>query len=381
MLFSSHANPSAASSKPSTERPAEVYGFEEGARKPVWQEVCHKARVRILRTPMDSSFSPLTGYEISSASAMAGKDGYAYHLEFVEDLDDGRHHDETGLSGDRFDSVLRAGIRESVPIHQISKIFYTDTGRLLNVGKDLDADNPVLLLKRDVLAAAPAKSTEACLDQSTQTARPTEPTICAASKSWSEQEEIDRQLHGESVKLVHLQASVPDRLQFPAHLDRKWIALEIFEEDTPDNDSESGDDVDDTDIPGQNLPIDAGVSDRATAQDERQPGTPLDSTLLEQMRNVCITEDDPSVRESSVNARSFMATSPFAAVTTSLSLLELLVRLLSLQVSQQAHHLTSSDAVLNFFLEDTSTARLSSKEGRRERSEAAGQIGFDPYEA
>ncbi|KAH6681208.1 RanGTP-binding protein [Plectosphaerella plurivora] len=364
MLFPSHTTPSAPSSKPSIDQPAEAYGFGEGARKPTWQEVCHKARVRIVRTPLDTTFRPLTGYETSASGTIAAKHGYAYHMEFVEDLDDGRYHD-TELLVERYDTVLKAGIRESVPIHQISKILYADTGRLLNVGKDEETDRPVLLFKRDVQAVAPAKST---LDLSPLTPCPAEATSGTSSKGWSEQEEIDNQLQEEIIALDRLQITEPDHLQFPAHLDREWMALEIFEEDVLDNESESEDKVDVGSLAGQ-------------LEDRLQLNAPsCDSTVLEQMRNLCLTEDPPSSSGSPTAPKSFMAASPFAGVTTSLSLLELLVRLLSLQVSQQAHHLTTSDAVLNFFLEETSTTSLSNKEGRRVRSEAEVQLGFDPYE-
>lgn len=365
MLFSSHTTPSAPSSKPSIDQPTEAYGFGEGARKPTWQEVCHKARVRIVRTPLDTTFRPLTGYETSASGTTAAKHGYAYHMEFVEDLDDGRYHN-TELPVERFDTVLHAGIRESVPIHQISKILYADTGRLLNVGKDEETDRPVLLFKRDIQAVAPAKST---LDPSPLTPCPAEATSGAFSKGWSEQEEIENQLREETIALEfdRLQISQPHQLQFPAHLDKEWMALEIFEEDVLDNESESEDRVDVRSLAGQ-------------LEDRLQLNGSCDSTVLEQMRNLCLTEDPPSSSGPPTAPNSFMAASPFAGVTTSLSLLELLVRLLSLQVSQQAHHLTTSDAVLNFFLEETSTTSLSNKEGRRIRSEAEVQIGFDPYE-
>lgn len=42
-----------------------------------------------------------------------------------------------------------AGIREVVPIHELSKIFYADTGKILNIGNEGETNSPVLLLKRD----------------------------------------------------------------------------------------------------------------------------------------------------------------------------------------------------------------------------------------
>ena len=87
---------------------------------------------------------------------------YAYQLVIVEDLDDGRLHtfDEDDIQPSPYDDILTAGIREPVPIHEISKIFYADTEKILNIGTDGEANSPVLLLKRDVNAIPPRRMME-----------------------------------------------------------------------------------------------------------------------------------------------------------------------------------------------------------------------------
>ncbi|KAG7119215.1 Ran-specific GTPase-activating protein 30 like [Verticillium longisporum] len=57
----------------------EPYGIEEGDKRPIWQEVLHKARVRLCRTPLDHVFDRRVGTPVE----------YAYHMEIIEDLDDG----------------------------------------------------------------------------------------------------------------------------------------------------------------------------------------------------------------------------------------------------------------------------------------------------
>jgi hypothetical protein len=124
------------------------YGLGEGERKPLWQEVLHKARVRICRTRRDFYFDSQRGYcavpledyalPLPSPGATGGGE-YAYHLEIIEDLDDGRVHDDE-RDTQSYDDIPHAGIRESVPVHQLSKIFYTDTGRILNIGSATDSE-------------------------------------------------------------------------------------------------------------------------------------------------------------------------------------------------------------------------------------------------
>jgi hypothetical protein len=157
------------------------YGIGEGERKPIWQEVIHKARARLCRTPFHWEFDHQRGYTPpltdptsryvgveAAITKLSRADEYAYHLEIVEDLDDGRLHDEEPQHVKPYDDVLHAGIRESIPIHQISKIFYTDTARILNIGNSDDVGgnpiNPVLLLKRDANAPKPRKTTDAAAD-------------------------------------------------------------------------------------------------------------------------------------------------------------------------------------------------------------------------
>ncbi|CAN9353673.1 unnamed protein product [Alternaria alternata] len=69
-------------------------------------------------------------------------------------------------------------------------------------------------------------------------------------------------------------------------------------------------------------------------------------------------------------------------VKTSLSLLEMLIRLTALQQFQQSSHLAIPDEFLNFFLSDSSTvgAGGDAELRRRVRREARMRVGFDPYD-
>ncbi|KAK2013848.1 RanGTP-binding protein [Colletotrichum eremochloae] len=391
------------------------YGLGEGERKPLWQEVIHKARVRMCRTPMGHVFDPNKGFRPSGAPhsrftesrfrrsngyGLDQRNEYAYHLEIIEDLDDGRAHDDPDAEAAPYDDIRRAGIRESIPIHQISKIFYADTGRILNIGDGGSDNNPVLLLKRDLHAKPPFEMQEEVMafddgaDSVIISGSENEETV-------DEQEYIDRQLREESAALdmmeqmPKLSTTKPSRRSFPSHLDPEWLAVEVFEDD---DDSESSE-TEDEDL-GEEVnrlamsssPMSAATSPKTHPRRSRAS---LDTRLMQQIQSLSL-QSSPSVKvtgsaasvpslsrevaeHAMANTESFVARSPFGAVVTSLSLMEMLIRLASLQEFQQAPHLTMHDHILNFFLEESSTTGLTGEEGLRARTEAKQRVGFDPY--
>ncbi|KZL87772.1 RanGTP-binding protein [Colletotrichum incanum] len=390
------------------------YGLEEGERKPLWQEVIHKARVRLCRTPMGHVFDPSRGFRPSgtgtnsftesqfyrsNAYGLGQRNEYAYHLEIVEDLDDGRAHDDLDTEAAPYDDIRRAGIRESIPIHQISKMFYANTGRILNIGDGGTDNNPVLLLKRDLLAKPPLEMQEEMMAYNDET----DSGISSEAENkeeMDEQEDIDRQLREESAALDILEEmpklpTKSSRRSFPSHLDPEWLAVEVFEEDDDDSESSETEDEDLGEMPGlprSSTPMSATVSPKT---DSRRSRASLDTRLMAQIQSLSL-QSSPSAREKRLagsvqpfsrelenhpmdSTESFVARSPFGAVVTSLSLMEMLIRLTSLQEFQQAPHLTMHDHILNFFLEESSTTGLTGEERLRARTEAKQRVGFDPY--
>jgi hypothetical protein len=406
MLFRGHAIPQKTKSSESSAAPesfsettpnGEPYGLGEHDRKPIWQEVMHKARVRLCRTPMDWTFDPAQGYcpkassgttaaEDSSTSALAilGSPGqYSYHLEIIEDLDDGRAHDEDGPNAGPYDDMPLAGIRESIPIYQLAKIFYTDTGRLLNIKDTGDGDdNPLLLLKRDAGAKTPTRLREEWLDESEGSESGIED-----GQSY-DQLSVDRQLREESEAY---EASVDKRAEIrpsylPKHVDSDWLAFEVFFEDEGDDDCESED--------GE-LSCDSSDCTPRKPASKPRPKLPnhrssVDSDLLSHLRRVSLqprpsrvaSQPPPGdvVKTGTSVGEGNPAKSPFGPVITSLSLLEMLIRLTSLQEFQQTPHLSIPDHILTFFLEETSTTGLQQGEAQWAlRNEAKRRVGFDPY--
>ncbi|RNJ56195.1 hypothetical protein D7B24_007578 [Verticillium nonalfalfae] len=110
----------------------------------------------------------------------------------------------------------------------------------------------------------------------------------------------------------------------------------------------------------------------------------VDNRMLEQLQSLSLnaphlTACEPTAQTSAPRARSFAARSPFGAIATSISLMEMLIRLASLQEFQQASHLSIDDHVLAFFLEETSTTGLDREHRWKARNKARRHIGFDPY--
>lgn len=378
MLFKGHASVACATHNgiscsdpgPKTSGPSNkpAYGLDDGDRKPLWQEVIHKARVRLCRAAQDS---------------LPSSDGvqYQYHLEIIQDLDDGRVHDRPEDSGED-GSVGRCGLKELIPIQQISKIFYTNTGKILNVGDaSLNDSMPVLLLKRDVAASKDSMATATGADSGVESVSGI--LLSKDPDETDEQAEVDRQLQGHMAPTVIItqDKAVLRRGSgtLPKHLDPEWLALEMFEEDTCDD--SASDDTDDT------------GSEAGKPVPPRANGM-LDSILVRQLRNISLSVSSPSYSAPSLSAQGlngcskmslgkeaqdFVDRSPFRAITTSLSLLEMMIRLAGLQEFQQRSHLAIPDHVMTFFLEETSTTGLVGEAQWKARSETKRTVGFDPY--
>jgi hypothetical protein len=388
MLFSGYAN-----------RP-----HEEDLRVTTWKEVMHKARVTLMRVPLDNVYDYPVSFEQNSRRADEANyahipsesmlQEYAYQLLIVEDLDDGRMHDfEDGEPHpEPYDGIQQAGVREIVPIHEVSKIFYADTGKILNIGADGESNNPILLLKRDVNASPPRRMMER---DSVETGYESDDShTIGGDEVDPEQTELEEQLRRESNTNVDQpapqlqepeQPTYPWRL--PPTLDLEWMAFEVYTED-PSTDSE----LDETE--DLEKEVSSPAPEDSTAQRDGssspaflgrfsnlnlRPSTPTDSPKPTPHNQII-----PSPQKASAPVPRYEQQAPTSLppVKTSLSLLEMLIRLTALQQFQQSSHLAIPDEFLNFFLSDSSTVGAGSdgELRRRVRREARMRVGFDPYD-
>jgi len=356
---------------------------EEGIRETTWKEVIHKSRVKLMRVPLNRLYDlpgQATGaYDAGhdSMPADAGSAEYAYQLVIVEDLDDGRVH--TFEDGDPqpgpFDDVVNAGIRDVVPVHEVSKIFYADTGKILNIGGDGETNNPVLLLKRDVHAEPPRRMLHR--SQMADWSYFDEPTTNGAENTngkRDQQAEVDAQFERESAPNTPLKEARPSTTEadrawrLPSDLDPEWVAFEVFAEE-PESES------DDEEVP---------QSDRRSASRQGSLDPDLSGALSKLKLRSSTTSSSPMANNQLTHHH--LAQSPTSrhtpSIKTSLSLLEMLLKLAALQQFRQDSHLAIEDELLNFFLEDSATAGAGPDKDYRQRlrHDAVRRVGFDPYD-
>ncbi|KAI0601020.1 RanGTP-binding protein-domain-containing protein [Biscogniauxia sp. FL1348] len=421
MLFRAHA---------SSQEEEEPYGVEEGQRKPMWQEVIHKARVRLYRVPLEDDSSLANGEEYSPSYV-----GYSYRLEVVEDLDDGRVHSFGNGEAlpSAYNGILIAGIREFIPVHQISKMFYANVGKILNIHNEEGASsNPVLLLKRDP-GAVPVTTMvkEGMGELNGQSPRPhmleSADNSILSEKTLSEgdsQDDIDRQLMHESRAAkssteLCKRSSPPTESnkaswRLPPDLDPEWIALEVFEADDDEENSATDEEEDDSESPDHHTTTNHSNNHHHTPRPTKLLRPAADSNLVTQLSRMNLASSSSS-RPSSQGSHSpsqsqlhhhhhprpqphpprsdserLLERSPFGAIRTSLSLLEMLLRLASLQEFEQTTHLAIPDHVLQFYLDQQQESGVSGVHrgggggGGRDRdrwaaaAEAERRVGFDP---
>lgn len=382
MLFSGHAY-----------RPHD----EEGVREATWKEVMHKARVKLLRVPLNNVYDYPTPFDSTSAPSDSAEHDripsesklheFAYQLLIVEDLDDDRVHsfEDDEVQPDHYEGVDMAGVREVIPIHEISKIFYADTGKILNIGTEGETNNPILLLKRDLNAVPPRRMMERNTEEPEYESDSSH--TVGNSEGDDEQSELDAQLRRESTANLTEEFPVEEHAEahmwrLPPNLDLEWMAFEVYTEE-PSSDSE----IEESELDLQSPSPAASTPQRS---DSISPGLAAGLSKLN-LRPSTPSGTPPSqntqlipspTKASAPIPRYTPQTTSLPAIKTSLSLLEMLVRLTALQQFQQSSHLAIPDELLTFFLSESSTvgAGGDAELRRRVRREARMRVGFDPYD-
>ncbi|OAA70531.1 Ran GTP-binding protein [Cordyceps fumosorosea ARSEF 2679] len=305
----------------------------DNVRKPTWQEVLHKARLRLHRTLCPSHQKQQIGLNTPSA--------YSYQLEIAEDRDDGRLHDTLSSSAESSASDL-------IPLPEITKLLYTNSAAILNIKDDLEAcGTPILLLKRETASAV-----DAC-----KSPRPNTPP------EDDTQHHVDCQILGEcsATEVGVRDGGEPDTApaaqssQFPSYLDPEWIALEMYPGNLSDDNQPDQSDTESTQTESDEseLGIDGEATDNAVLDQPRPPNPDQDSVECNQDTSQFQYTTISSVTQSAPPPNNSL----FSSVTTSLSLLELVIRLAALQETQQQSHLSVPDHVLTCFLSGNSAAK------------------------
>lgn len=365
-------------------------------RESTWKEVIHKAVVRLMRCSIDSLHTLPRSDQSSSEGetpntlnatdarisgqlkASTKVDEFAYQLVIVEDLRDDRVHvvEDGKPQPGPFQDIDVAGIREVVPIHELSKIFYADTGKILNIGSEGEANNPVLLLKRDLDAVPPRRMAtrggEADYNEDCYNDKSNAPESLAAHGHQDlEHVSVPEQqpFHASTARTTHSQADAvtsANPWQLPVDLDPEWMAFEVYTEN-----DDSDEETDDESAPSNSRP-------------SRTPSVPNITAGLSHLNvNTPAASSSPSKNQSRQPQNQNPSLSALPPIRTSLSLLETLLRLLSLQQFQQTPHLSIPDELLTFFLSEsasTGAATNDVQERKRVREAARRRVGFDPYD-
>ncbi|OAA42364.1 Ran GTP-binding protein [Beauveria brongniartii RCEF 3172] len=290
----------------------------DDVRKPAWQEVLHKARLKLHRAPCQR--------ERNGKQRPRGPSRYFYYLEIKEDRDDGRLHDDpTNSVGDSKSDLI--------PVTEITKLLYTNSAAILNIKDDLEANStPILLLKREIdITNTPEYN--ASEDETQQHVDCQILSECDGAA-----------LDGENGKCGN--ASL-HHSQFPSYLDPEWIALEMYIADTSDKSQYDQSDAE------------SAQASRDESEQRKSRETVTDE-VINQLSSLCLnpgysphSEDKSALQDASSSVSESTPTSLFSMVTTSLSLLELVIRLAVLQQTQQKSHLSIPDHVLTCFLNGT----------------------------
>lgn len=353
MLFASHLRPQ-----------------DEGIRETTWKEVIHKARLKLRRVPMDILLGSGNDRHGEQLPAEGRTDEFAYQVLIIEDLNDGRVHAfEDGEPESRsFDGISPAGIREFIPVHQISKIFYADTGKMLKIGNEGEVNYPVLLLKRDTNAIPPRRM----IERDYLDAMPP-PGMSTGVQEDIEQSQLDAQLNGSGgvPNDQYHEQQITDTWRLPPGLDPEWFAFEVYREDeATESDSET-----EPPSPPTEESCDVAINVQKMEALDLHHNSPSGSPPSRLSDISMLHSPDKGVTSTVSNPL-------FNKIRTSLSLLETLLRLTSLQQFQQQSHLSITDELLNFFLEESSTTGAGGDEHHRQRirAEARRKVGWDPYD-
>ena len=319
---------------------------EKDVRNTTWKEVIHKARLKLMRTPLQELYNPPWDQKNQKSNcndnfaAQSLRDEFAYQILLIEDLDDGRVHtyEDNEPQPEGFQDIPQAGIKELMPIHEISKLFYADTGKILNISHEGEMNSPILLIRRDIHAQPPRKMLPSHDDYTDD--------WDSDKEDESLQSQTNAQIKHENPQKQH---DSNQTWRIPRDLDPEWLAFEVYSEPEDSDGEDSSPDG----ILGKEL---------------------IESDLTTGLSKLEI--NNFSAKPSTQELR-------LPAIQTSLSLLEVLLRLLSLQQFQQTSHLSVSDELLNFFLAESATTGAAGGddlERRRIRNEAKGKLGFDPYD-
>lgn len=259
-----------------------------------WKEEMAKCEARVYRVP-------------------AADNVMMYELEVVEDLDDGRYHEELEelySSSGRNELQETRGRMRVIPIYMITHLYFSQQGQLLHIE---DVFTPVLVVKVNHAALSP-------------------------------QEQHDM------TTFSTMRQNYYEKVKDSANVE--WLSFEMYPTETSDiSDSDADDDTDDS----ENLDAHSEEADNVNTNNKMSPADGNALTL--------------SLSKLAIDPHESIRRNPFSGEDKpSLSLLEFIARLTALQTSTQRLTIDVSDEIISLFL------RNESKEHSRGRSDSSGTL-------
>ncbi|KAJ2518163.1 Ran-specific GTPase-activating protein 30 [Coemansia sp. RSA 2049] len=334
-----------------------------------WKEEFAKCRVALWRC----AGRPGNGEDVDAVFA---QDEYVYELRVIEDLDDGRYHDDDDASAadstqssasaslahkdrDSWVSIMdrkspasgpmRAGRVICIPLGRVASLHYTSAGSLLNIE---DSSSPVLVVSSSGSQVTSSFSLASADDSGTKSAQVESLGADGTGKTSPA---------GQTQQTIH------------------WYALEVAVEDNHDQDSAtsaaSSDDED-----GENdkksetgSESDAEADDRFSDSKNTGAANTAESRLMEEKdkdssaddanaantENPDLLQHDSSYSEISHSDSEFLAAEEYLRPVEflanewsrcTLSLLEYTIRLASVEMREQLSHLEVTDEKLRLYL-------------------------------
>lgn len=280
-----------------------------------WQETYAKSILEVIRMPMHADL----GHNLENQRVH--KIDYLYHFRVTENLDDGRYHEELIPGKFRRDAqgFIRGASRD-IPVHNIARLFFSASGRLLNIE---EARTPVLVLKINHALAGPSASLQAIF----------------AGRSDDDADRYPRNQEEDTVGgHREFDQGSPDDLE--------WLALELWaDEEESDSDFDDFDTASEQSSSSQNEDsVDGSAAGSHLLKSVARPKTSESEVdALAMQMQVLDVSKSLSVSQKTGNSMTELAT---------LSLLEYILRLSALQTSEQQSVLSISDERISLFLRD-----------------------------
>lgn len=276
-----------------------------------WQETYARAILEVIRLPMQADL----GHD--EVDQRNHKISYLYHFRVTENLDDGRYHEELvpGRSKRDRQGFIRGASRD-IPVHNIARLFFSASGRLLNIE---EARTPVLVLKINHALQGPSASIRNMLSE--QTVQP------------SEDSNENPAPHDPS------QTEDGDQVQFSPD-DLEWLALELWlDEENSDSEQDAFDTASEHSSVGET--DDHCANSQSAASRPSTSSTDVDALAMQMQ--VLEVAQPASLLSMDGSDQTDLAT---------LSLLEYILRLCALQTSEQQSVMSVSDERISLFLRD-----------------------------